>query len=125
MARRVCRQEDIDPALLQKEKEIELQKDDLRSKPEAIALKMVEGRVAKLAKVRCTVPCPPQSPTPPPVHPRLREWTVTGTSVLASGISAPGYVQSRVAAAMQDGGRSCRPMLRPGLRCWGRTSAQT
>ena len=46
-----CRQEDIDPALLEKEKEIELQKDDLKAKPKEIALKMVEGRVQKLAKV--------------------------------------------------------------------------
>lgn len=42
--------EDVDEAWLAKEKEIEMGKEDLASKPENIREKMVEGRLAKLVK---------------------------------------------------------------------------
>eukprot|EP00854_Cymbomonas_tetramitiformis_P012472 gene12472-14738_t len=42
--------EDVDQAWLAKEKEIEMGKEDLASKPENIREKMVEGRLAKLVK---------------------------------------------------------------------------
>jgi len=42
--------EDVDPEFLAKEREIELGKEDLKSKPENIREKMVEGRMAKLAR---------------------------------------------------------------------------
>jgi len=41
--------DDVDPAFLAKERELEMQREDLQSKPEAIRAKIVEGRVAKLA----------------------------------------------------------------------------
>ena len=47
--------EDIDPKVLDKEREIEMQKEDLQSKPEAIRSKMVDGRIQKLAKVGLTL----------------------------------------------------------------------
>ncbi len=44
--------DDFPAAELEKERAIELQKEDLQSKPEAIREKIVEGRVAKIAKER-------------------------------------------------------------------------
>ena len=53
--------EDIDPKVLDKEREIEMQKEDLQSKPEAIRSKMVDGRIQKLAKVCLVLWWPPES----------------------------------------------------------------
>jgi elongation factor Ts len=44
------RVEDVDPAFLAKEREIEMQKEDLQSKPVNIREKIVDGRIAKIAK---------------------------------------------------------------------------
>lgn len=44
--------EDFPPEDLARERAIELQKEDLASKPEAIREKIVEGRVQKIAKER-------------------------------------------------------------------------
>ena len=41
--------------MLEKERALEMQKEDLASKPEAIRSKMVDGRIQKLAKV-CILP---------------------------------------------------------------------
>ena len=43
--------------MLDKERDIEMQKEDLQSKPEAIRSKMVDGRIQKLAKVRIIETC--------------------------------------------------------------------
>ena len=42
--------DDVDPAFLAKERELEMQKEDLQAKPENIREKIVEGRIAKIAK---------------------------------------------------------------------------
>ena len=42
--------DEVDPALLAKEREIEMGKEDLASKPEAIRSKIVDGRMAKRVK---------------------------------------------------------------------------
>jgi elongation factor Ts len=42
--------EDVDQEMLERERQIELQKEDLQSKPENIREKIVEGRIAKVAK---------------------------------------------------------------------------
>jgi len=47
--------DDVDPAAVAKEREIEMGKEDLASKPEAIRSKIVEGRVQKIFAEKCLV----------------------------------------------------------------------
>jgi elongation factor Ts len=47
LAMQVVAVEDIPESIISKEKEIEMQRDDLQSKPENIREKIVEGRIAK------------------------------------------------------------------------------
>lgn len=50
--------EDVDPAYLAKEKEAEMQKEDLLAKPEAIREKIAEGRVNKAIDSICLLSQP-------------------------------------------------------------------
>jgi translation elongation factor EF-Ts len=45
--------DEVPAEVLAREKEIEMGREDLQSKPEAIRAKIAEGRVKKLAQVRC------------------------------------------------------------------------
>jgi elongation factor Ts len=45
--------DEIPADVFEKEKEIEMGREDLQSKPEAIRAKIAEGRVKKLVQVRC------------------------------------------------------------------------
>ncbi|KAK9804532.1 hypothetical protein WJX73_005435 [Symbiochloris irregularis] len=49
--------DDVPKEVLDKEREIELQKEDLQSKPEAIREKIVQGRVDKIAKQQALLEC--------------------------------------------------------------------
>lgn len=46
----VVKTEDVDPEFLAKERAIEMEKEDIQSKPENIREKIVDGRIAKIAK---------------------------------------------------------------------------
>ena len=50
--------EDIPPEVYAREKEIEMGREDLKNKPDAIRAKIAEGRVAKLAQEMALLPQP-------------------------------------------------------------------
>jgi elongation factor Ts len=54
----VCRREEVDPSLVEKEKEILLAQPDVQSKPEQVRQKMVEGRINKFYEQICLVEQP-------------------------------------------------------------------
>jgi elongation factor Ts len=79
---RVVSVDDIDPALMAKEKEIEMGKEDILAKPENIREKIVEGRLKKTAETMALLNQPFIKDTDKSVEQLLKE-TIAATGAPA------------------------------------------